>query len=391
MPRPYLTDEERSAVTTFVMGSVGVEGSSVPASLFYNATDRRKAIQDGWWVIKKYNCMGCHVIQPGQRSVLMDLPMYQSPEGREQLPPYLTTEGARVDPNWLLRFLQDPSLSGPKTGEMAAAINQLGAGAKPMLSPRNGAPPAGANTTPADAAADPAFRPQPGANRNGVRPYLKARMPTFSFSPNELRILVRFFQAVSSQPEPYVEEKLEPLTDEERLLARRLFTSPTAPCMKCHVSGNPEHDKNATAPNFLMAGGRLKRDWTYRWLLNPQAIAPGTSMPSDLFKKEGDRWVVQGTPPEGFEQYHRDHADLLVRYMLQMTPDEQRRLAASTPSPGSSPPSPPTSARGTPAAGGQKVSRHAGGGRRVFEKRARARAPDSVAAMARRDLRAGAR
>jgi len=37
---------------------------------------------------------------------------------------------------------------------------------------------------------------------NGVRIYLKARMPTFNFSPNELRTLVRFFQAGSSQQEP---------------------------------------------------------------------------------------------------------------------------------------------------------------------------------------------
>ena len=44
----------------------------MPKSLFYVPADqRRQDIQNGWWVIKKYNCMGCHVIQVGQRSRLI--------------------------------------------------------------------------------------------------------------------------------------------------------------------------------------------------------------------------------------------------------------------------------------------------------------------------------
>jgi len=36
-------------------------------------------------------------------------------------------------------------------------------------------------------------------------------------------------------------------------------------------------------------------------------------------------------PPPAVADYHRDHARLLVRYMFMLTPDEQRRLLASTP------------------------------------------------------------
>jgi len=111
MPKPYLTDEWKTALTTFLVGSVGIEGSNVPRSLFYNPTDQQRDIQEGWWVVKKYNCMGCHTVQVGQRSVLSTLPQYNTPEGKEQTPPGLTTEGARVDPDWLLSFLTDPSLS----------------------------------------------------------------------------------------------------------------------------------------------------------------------------------------------------------------------------------------------------------------------------------------
>src|SRR5207302_1831348 len=81
--------------------------------------------------------------------------------------PKLLTEGARVDPEWLRRFLSNPALSTTDT------------------------------------------------NRNGVRPYLQVHMPTFSFSDNELRILVRFFQALSQQPLPYIPEQVPTLTAKE--------------------------------------------------------------------------------------------------------------------------------------------------------------------------------
>ena len=156
-------------------------------------------------------------------------------------------------------------------------------------------------------------------------------MPTFNFSSNELQTLVRFFMAMSGQQEPYIKEPAEPLTEEEKNVARQMFTSGT-PCLKCHITGDPVHDEKAIAPNFLLAGERLKPDWTFRWLLDPAQIDPGTAMPSGLFRKEGERWVINlPNPPASANAYHRDHAWLLVRYMLLMTPDEQRRLLATSP------------------------------------------------------------
>jgi hypothetical protein len=156
-------------------------------------------------------------------------------------------------------------------------------------------------------------------------------MPTFNFSPNELQTLVRFFMALSGQQEPYIKEPLEPLSEEEKLVARQMFTSGT-PCLKCHITGEATHDAKAIAPNFILAGERLKPDWTFRWLLDPAQISPGTAMPSGLFRKEGDRWVINlPNPPESANHYPHDHAQLLVRYMLLMTPDEQRRLLATAP------------------------------------------------------------
>jgi hypothetical protein len=65
-----------------------------------------------------------------------------------------------VDPDWMLHFLNNPALNDQNT------------------------------------------------NRNGLRSYLQVRMPTFSFSENELGKLVRFFQALSRQPFPYIPEEV---------------------------------------------------------------------------------------------------------------------------------------------------------------------------------------
>lgn len=342
MPDPHLPEAWRTSLTTLLLGSRGIEGANVPKSLFYVPADqRRQDIQNGWWVIKKYNCMGCHVIQPGQTvevynnskvpttvegTALTSLPFYAT--NKDLLPPMLTSEGARVDPEWLMKFLKDPSLlregerppAGPSSAPRAAASPAPNASASPTASATNGSAQMGR------------LLPQPGANRNGIRPYLGVHMPTFNFSPNELRTLVRFFIAVSSQNDPYIKEPMLPLTDSERAIARDMFVSGT-PCLKCHITGDPGHDATAIAPNFLLASERLKPDWTFRWLLDPAQISPGTAMPTGLFKKEGERWVVNlPNPPTAVMNYQGDHAKLLVRYMFLMTPDEQRRLLSASPS-----------------------------------------------------------
>jgi cytochrome c2 len=278
MPNLHLTKEQVQALTTFLLGS---EESGLPASYQYRPLDYRRDIQEGWWVVKKYNCMGCHQLISGQKTSLMAMARYQGPDGQEQLPPKLLTEGARVEPEWLLHFLTNPAL----------------------------------NTT--------------DTNRNGVRPYLPVRMPTFSFSENELGKLVRFFQALARQPFPYIPDQAPVLTAKETDMARSLFSSPAAPCLKCHATGDPAHDRTATAPNFLQAKGRLKADWVERWIIDPQAISPGTSMPSGLFRKEKDHWVFSGPTPASFQGYDKDHTKLLVDYIFQLTAEEQRRVSAS--------------------------------------------------------------
>jgi len=53
-------------------------------------------------------------------------------------------------------------------------------------------------------------------------------------------------------------------------------------CLACHVAGDPFVEGTTAdikAPNFALAGNRLRYDWIRQWLLNPQWIQPGTNMP----------------------------------------------------------------------------------------------------------------
>ena len=125
--------------------------------------------------------------------------------------------------------------------------------------------------------------PQPGANRNGVRPYLQVHMPTFNFSPNELRVLVRFFMAVSSQNDPYIKEPMDPMTESEKSIARNIFVSGT-PCLKCHITGEPTHDAKGNCAE-LPAGfakvetrsGRSVGCWIRRRSLRARRCPPACS------------------------------------------------------------------------------------------------------------------
>ncbi len=274
MPDFHLSEEQITQASTFLQGSVD---QRFPEKFHYRPRDHRKDIQEGWEVVMKYNCVACHQLSPGQDTILQQLPIYQTDDGKERLPPPLVGEGARVDPMWLAGFLSNPALDE-------------------------------------------------NDHRNGVRRYLQVRMPTFNLSSGEVQKLVRFFSASSRQALPYMLPDLEPLSAPELSMARQLFTHPAAPCLRCHATGDPKADQTATAPSFALTRERLKPDWTRRWLVHPEIIQPGTSMPSGLFEWDGKRWIFALADLPSMKDYPKDHADLVVRYMFQFTAEEQRRL-----------------------------------------------------------------
>jgi hypothetical protein len=77
----------------------------------------------------------------------------------------------------------------------------------------------------------------------------------------------------------------------------------------------------------------LKPDWTFRWLLDPSQISPGNrdaewTVPQ---RKAIAGWLSGFAAAGCSRATEHDHAQLLVRYMFLMNPDEQRQLLAAGP------------------------------------------------------------
>lgn len=273
MPNTRMTADQVRALTVLLLGSQKTE---LPSDYIYRPDTAGVDIQNGWRVVRKYNCMGCHQILPGQQTPLMNMPLYR--EHADQLPPSLVMLGAKVNPEWLARYLKNPGLS------------------------------------------------ESDIHRNGVRPYLKIRMPTFSFSDNEIRILVRFFQAMARQPTIYIPETVSASTAKDTETTRKLWSNPELSCLTCHSSGDPVREKHAIAPNLLLARDRLMPGWFERWIAEPQEISPGCVMPSGFFDSE------QLLDPSGSHLKigsKEDVAKLMARYIFGLTLPEQRRLMST--------------------------------------------------------------
>jgi cytochrome c551/c552 len=279
MPNFRLSKEDIDSVSTFLIGSVE---SGIPSAFMNLPQDQRKAIQEGWWVVKKYNCAGCHAMTPGEKPALWATPWFEAGGssmtswkdangeehrgGADRRPPTLVGEGARVDPQWLSEFLRNPALS--KTN----------------------------------------------VHRNGLRPYLNVRMPTFDLSENEIGKLVRFFGAISHQPLPYVRPEQTPLTADEAKTSRAILAQV---CAKCHAtSDTTTFSADVNAPDFRYAQARLKPAWMTRLVQTPGALLPGTNMPP-WFNEQGGRWVFKEPWPAGHPEFKGDQVDLMVRFLSQ--------------------------------------------------------------------------
>lgn len=112
-------------------------------------------------------------------------------------------------------------------------------------------------------------------NVHMIRPDLKVRMPSYNLSNEERSVMAEAFQAMSNQRTFVGSTKVE-WEPGERQAARALFDSYA--CASCHTTGFNNDD--ALAPSLYLTKKRLRPTWVKEWLLDPQAILPGTLMPS---------------------------------------------------------------------------------------------------------------
>lgn len=285
-----MSDADRDAVMTFVLSLV--KDNTAP-SIKRQLTADEQAVERGALLVREKNCIGCHLLY-GEGGEIRNFQLGE--EGKAYYPPLLDGQGARTQPAWLTSFLHDP-------------VFGKGDGAKAHL-----------------------------------RPWMKARMPTFGFTPAELNDVVAYFAHekvwhTSTERElwdtlatkfrkdfpgyddaqlrkaDHTKVKLfhdlvartyerqgggftyeseypygalpQPLVGDDLDKARNLFQK--LQCVLCHMPGGvvPKGKSAADmAPDLSLARERLSPSWVRHWLEVPEIYQPGTRMPP-FWKLEG--------------------------------------------------------------------------------------------------------
>ena len=277
MPNFRLTEREINALATFMLGSVdapkrpGVK--DVPAGM-------RADVAEGWWLVKQYNCTGCHQID-GKGGFIREMPWYAG-SNSVFAPPVLDGEGTRVQPDWLADFLREPY---------------------------------------------------------ALRPHVKAKMPTFYLTDTESTKIARFFSSLEGHETPYVPPAAAPLTAEEYDVAQDVITN--LQCFKCHISNDTDISSmdaealSSLAPNLTLTSSRLKPEWVDRWLWNPASLMPGTKMPqfydptaAETPEEEAAALAEFRDGIGGHDLTVQQAYDLMIRFLYQMTDEQAGDTAA---------------------------------------------------------------
>jgi cytochrome c2 len=271
MPRFGFSPDEARDLATFLVALVN---DPIPMAARFQLDERKSDILRGREIVRRYNCQGCHVIEDEGGDIW---PVIAKTKWR---PPDLKGQGRKTQPRWLFDFLKDP-----------AFVTIPGV---------------------------------PGSDR--VRPWYSMRMPTFHFTDEEARALVRYFSALSEVPADFesgapdslvgpeaqyeVAKRLE-LTDlqdrqkkytavaHNRLEEARLMFQEYQ-CKSCH---SKETAIDNAAPDFRHTrAGRLRDTWVVDWLWGPLLLQPGTAMPMFFANDQGplaqDTQFLGGIPDE---------------------------------------------------------------------------------------------
>jgi mono/diheme cytochrome c family protein len=174
-------------------------------------------IAAGRQLVAEKNCKGCHIIETLGGDIRAVL------QQNVQWPPDLNTQGQKTQPEWLRGFLKDPGATQPRW-------------------------------------------------------WMDTRMPTFHFTEHEITVIGKYFASLDNVDWGWIDTSLE--STPQRLAAgRQLFE--VLECLKCHpTSAAAAGNAAGLAPNLGLAQGRLRPEWIVRWLLDPQQVAPNTSMPT---------------------------------------------------------------------------------------------------------------
>ena len=219
MPNFYFKTEEVEAIVTALLGFSSKQISDNKNT--YNLVEDKK-IFEGFELIYKNNCQGCHVIEDfgGQIS--------ENYTELQLSPPNLNTQGTKVQPAWLFDFFNHPEV---------------------------------------------------------IRPNLNVRMPSFNFTDDEWNSIILALQYMEDNNLSFESEYIPDTTSElgqiKLNVGEWMFNTEGA-CNSCHIGADEDNKPNTVlsqwAPNLGDVKNRLRPDWVVEWMHNPKAIMEYTNM-----------------------------------------------------------------------------------------------------------------
>lgn len=264
MPDFELTQREIDQIVLFLK-SQNEMAQGYPEHVKHNQDERDRAVQRGEYLLDVYNCTGCHLVDKQGIDVDGDhqldggdiYRLYADSEDKYRAPPKLIREGAKVYPDWLYKFLKEP------------------------------------------------FK---------LRENYELRMPTFQFDDETAQAFVAYFAAKAGSPYPYVEKKVDLLSDEDAATAEKLFVA--AQCLNCHNLGGPPSDPKNVAPNLTLTYERLQYDWLFHWFKNPQEQQPGVGMPNFFIPVDDEPGVYETPLTDIADGDWKRQVELLRAYVI---------------------------------------------------------------------------
>jgi cytochrome c2 len=339
MGRFELSDAEREAIITFILG---LTGETPAAKYVYRPDRRRQAIAEGRKVLEKYACGECHTLglerwTVGQKTELAGVPRLTTSgalaqeEDDDGKPLFFFTlwEPATIDrracpvggadvvvpkaqltatrPPWggtLARLLYPAVLQeARRSGSSAAEVEAWG-----WLPP---------SLVHEGAMVRPEWLFRYLLAPSVIRPAAVLRMPRFSLSPTEARTLADYFAAVAGVEYPYTPDpagSAGTLNVARLDRAMKLLLDRDTYCAKCHLIGDyrPTGNRTLLAPKLDDVAGRLRPEYIHRWLAEPKSVLPYTAMPAH-FPPTGPplgQDLFPGTSQEQLDAV----TELLIRY-----------------------------------------------------------------------------
>lgn len=111
-------------------------------------------------------------------------------------------------------------------------------------------------------------------------PILKAGMPDFNLSDEEVNTIIEYLSFISGESYPYDPEPKKEIYPEEIPSGEKLYQEVFA-CSGCHTVNGTGGE---IGPDHTDIASRLKREWIEQWLKNPLAVKPGVRMPRFKFR-----------------------------------------------------------------------------------------------------------